>query len=94
MVGAYLQAMTDTVDSPRQSQRQRELAAIANTSKPQAGLAAFVFGPIGYALLGKWALAFLCLVTFNWFLTGFLTAPLHVRRIIDQARADLDADAA
>lgn len=61
---------------------------IAAHSKTQVGLVAFVFGPLGYALLGKWTLAVLCLVTLNWFLLGFLVAPIHCRKLIDDARHD------
>lgn len=70
--------------------RQRELEQIANKSRLQVRGVAFVFGPLGYALLGKWALAILCLVTLNWFFTGFIVAPLHVDRIMRSAEAQLD----
>lgn len=50
----------------------------------------FLLGPLGYALLGKWALAVLCLLTLNWFLLGFFTVPIHTGRMIDSARRELD----
>lgn len=75
-------------DRPRD---EATLRRIASKSKLQASLLAFVAGPLGYAYVGKWGLAVLCLLTLNWFLLGFLVAPLHVQRIIESARSDLDA---
>lgn len=78
--------MTDMSDY-----RQGQLEELARKKKGVAGVLGFLLGPLGYVYVGKWGLALICLLTFNYALLGIVIVPIHTRRMIESARQELEA---
>lgn len=49
----------------------------------------FFAPPISYVYVDKWGWALLNLLTFNYLLLGFVVVPLHISRIISDAKDQL-----
>lgn len=69
--------------------RQYELESIANKSAIGGALLGCFFGPVGYIYVGKWGWALLNILTIHYFFLGFLLVPLHILKIISDAKSDL-----
>ncbi|MEF8778453.1 MAG: hypothetical protein V5A36_06030 [Natronomonas sp.] len=75
---------TDTRDTIRY-----EPQAVSEKSTTVAVLLGFFLPPLGYVYVGRPLLGLLNLLTFNYFLLGFLIVPLHVlKTIIDERRGE------
>jgi hypothetical protein len=71
-------------------QRINELQNIAETDGGTAMIVGFLLTPVAYVLVGKYGLALVNLLTFNYFLLGPIIVPFHVRNIIRDAREELE----
>ncbi|MEM3361928.1 MAG: hypothetical protein QXH71_02545 [Candidatus Anstonellaceae archaeon] len=58
-------------------------------SLPLALVLAFIFSPISYAYIKKWEFVFISLFTLNYFLLGFIIAPLHIYYLFSKAREEI-----
>lgn len=72
--------------------RIRSLQKIAAKDKSTVMLVSFLLTPAGYVMVDKLALAIVNLLTFNYFFLGFIVVPFHTKSIIENARADLEAE--
>lgn len=72
-------------------ERRYDLQKLANKSTFTAIVLGFFLSPLAYVYVGRPLLALVNLLTLNWFLTGFIVVPLHTRKIIKSARAELRA---
>jgi len=71
--------------------KRYELQKIANKSKVTYAVLGFFLPFIAYYMVGKTGLSILNFLTGNWFLLGFIITPIHVYKIIGDAREELDA---
>lgn len=69
--------------------RQYELEKSASKSGVLGALLGFFFPPFGYVYVGKWGWALLNFITINYFLLGFILVPLHVLKIVSDAKSEL-----
>lgn len=69
--------------------RQYELEKIASKSAIAGMLLGLFFPPVGYGYVGKWGWAIVNFLTINYFFLGFLLVPLHIWKIISDAKAPL-----
>lgn len=70
--------------------RAYELQKLARKDPVVVVLVSLLVTPLGYVMVGKIGLAILNFVTFNFFLLGFFIVPIHVWKIIHDARDELD----
>lgn len=70
--------------------RKYELQQLARKDASTVMIVSFLFTPVGYFMVGKVGLAILNLFTLNYFLLGFLIVPFHTRKIIREAREELE----
>lgn len=68
-----------------------ELKKLANKSGASAILLGILISPLGYVYVGKWSLAIINFITFNYLLMGPIIVPIHAYSIITDARKKLDA---
>lgn len=68
-----------------------ELQKIARKDTTTAILLSILVTPAGYVYVGKPVLAILNFLTFNYFLLGFVIVPFHTRKLIREARDELQA---
>lgn len=66
----------------------RQAQAIADKSTPVAILLALVLSPAAYYYVGRTKLAVINLLTLNYLLLGIVVVPIHVYKIISDARAE------
>lgn len=69
---------------------KHELQKIARKDTTTVMLASFFLTPAGYIMVGKMGLALVNFFTLNYFFLGFLIVPFHTRKIIREARQDLE----
>lgn len=86
-----------TATTPQQSQsgslpqpRVYELQKIASKDITTVIVVSLLLTPAGYWMVGKTGLAIINFLTFNYFLLGFIIVPLHTRKIIKDARMELE----
>lgn len=82
------QAIEGTGDIPQG--RAYELQKVARKDITTVMLVSFLLTPAGYWMVGKTGLAIVNFLTFNYFLLGFLIVPFHTRKIINDARDELN----
>lgn len=68
--------------------------ALADKSTPVAILLALVLSPLAYYYVGRTKLAVINFITLNYLLLGIVIVPLHVYKIISDAKADRGAQTA
>lgn len=68
--------------------RQYELEKLA-TKNPILGALLGFFPPFGYMYVGKWGWALLDVLTLHYFFLGFVLAPLHIVKMISDAKGEL-----
>ena len=78
-----------TNSSPVESQRT-EMQNRANKSIPVALLLAVFLSPLAYHYIGKRKLAVVNLFTLNYLLLGIVVVPIHVVKLITDARSELN----
>ncbi|UPM42224.1 zinc ribbon domain-containing protein [Halocatena salina] len=76
-------------DSTMTARRQYELESIAGKSTLLGALLGLLAPPVGYVYVGKWGWALVNFLTLNYFLLGFILVPLHILRIISDAKGEL-----
>ncbi|MFA5108205.1 MAG: hypothetical protein WC492_01580 [Candidatus Micrarchaeia archaeon] len=67
---------------------ERELLdaySLTKKKKLPALVLAFIFSPLGYAYTKKFDYVILSLLTFNYFLLGFIIGPVHIFYLYSQA---------
>jgi hypothetical protein len=69
--------------------QQREKEKIANKSTTTAVLLGIFLSPAAYVYVGKWGWAAANFFTFNFLLLGIIIAPLHTRKMINDANEEL-----
>lgn len=70
--------------------RAYELQKLARKDPVVTVLVSLLVTPLGYVMVGKVGLALLNFFTFNFFLLGFIIVPIHVWKIIHDARDELN----
>jgi hypothetical protein len=78
-----------TNNSPVEGQRE-ELKNRANKSIPVALLLSVFISPLAYHYIGKRGLAVVNLFTLNYLLLGIVVVPIHVVKLITDARSELN----
>ncbi|OBZ36128.1 MAG: hypothetical protein A9957_04210 [Methanohalophilus sp. DAL1] len=68
-----------------------ELQKLAEKDKTIAIILSILITPLGYIYVGKWGLAIINFLTFNYLLFGIVIVPIHTYSMISNARKDLDA---
>lgn len=71
--------------------KRYELQKIADKSKIPYAVLGFLLPPVAYLMVGKTAVGILNFLTGNWFLLGFIGTPIHIWKIIGDARSELEA---
>jgi len=79
-----------TTNNPRIESQQEEFQNRANKSIPVALLLALFISPLAYHYIGKRGLAVLNLFTLNYLLLGIVVVPIHVFKLITDARSELN----
>jgi predicted RNA-binding Zn-ribbon protein involved in translation (DUF1610 family) len=79
-----------TSDSDLPQSRLYELQKIARKDISTVMIVSFLFTPVGYLMVGKLGLALINFFTLNYFLLGFIIVPFHTRKIIREARNELE----
>lgn len=69
--------------------RQYELEKSATKSPILGALLGFFAPPFGYVYVGKWGWALLNFITLNYLFLGFVLVPLHIPKIISNAKDEL-----
>lgn len=69
---------------------KRELQKLARKDASTVMLVSFFLTPAGYIMVGKIGFAVLNFFTLNYFFLGFIIVPFHTRKIIREARQDLE----
>ncbi|WP_256392966.1 hypothetical protein [Natronoarchaeum rubrum] len=64
----------------------RDAQVIADKSVPVAILLALVLSPVAYYYVGRTKLAVINLLTLNYLMLGIVAVPVHVYKIISDAR--------
>lgn len=67
-----------------------ELQKVARKDITTVVIVSLLLTPAGYWMVGKTGLAIINFLTFNYFLLGFIIVPLHTRKIIKDARDELN----
>lgn len=73
-------------------ERRYELGKIASKNMGAALLLGFFLSPFAYFYVGKSTLGVVNLVTLNYLLLGPLVVPVHVYKIINDARTELEQE--
>lgn len=76
-------------ESSLSERRQYELEAIASKSPILGAILGCLLGPVGYIYVGKWGWALLSFFTFHFLFLGFLLTPLHILKIVSDAKGTL-----
>ena len=66
----------------------RQAQPLADKSTPVAILLAFVLSPAAYYYVGRTKLAVINFLTLNYLLLGIVIVPLHVYKIISDAKTE------
>lgn len=69
--------------------RKFELEKMASKDATTMALVGFLISPLGYWMLGKTGLAIVNVLTFNYFLLGFLIVPFHCYSLVNDAKEEL-----
>lgn len=70
--------------------RKYELQKIAAKDASTVMIVSFLLTPVGYYMIGKVGLAVINLLTLNYLLLGPIIVPFHTRKIIREARRELE----
>lgn len=70
--------------------RKYELQKLARKDKTTTAIVGFLISPVGYIMVGKTGLAVINFFTLNYFLLGVIAVPIHVSKIIENARQELE----
>lgn len=70
--------------------RKYELQKIAAKDASTVMIVSFLLTPVGYYMVGKVGLSLINLITLNYLLLGPLIVPFHTRKIIREARKELE----
>lgn len=85
----YLGCMSDGIEIP--DVKRYELQKLAQKDLGLTMALGLLLSPGAYLHIGRPWLAVINFVTLNYFLTGFLLVPLHTRKLIVEARKELEA---